>query len=72
MGKLVRAMSLNLFVHHGDWPARRDVLADGLWRLRPDVLALREAVVDDDGYDQAAELLGPDYHPWPTDLEVLR
>lgn len=26
----MRAMSLNLFGHHGDWPARRELLAAGL------------------------------------------
>jgi hypothetical protein len=56
----LRAMSLNLFGDNADWPARREVLAAGLRRLRPDVLALQEAVVDDDN-DQAAELLGPGY-----------
>jgi endonuclease/exonuclease/phosphatase family metal-dependent hydrolase len=57
----MRAMSLNLFGHHGDWPARRELLAAGLRRLRPDVVALQEAVVDDTD-DQAAELLGAGYH----------
>ncbi|HZB60562.1 MAG TPA: endonuclease/exonuclease/phosphatase family protein, partial [Actinomycetota bacterium] len=57
----MRAMSLNLFGRHGDWPARRELLAAGLRRLRPDVVALQEAVVDDTG-DQAAELLGAGYH----------
>ena len=42
-------MSLNLFGHHVDWPARREPLAAGLRRLRPDVVALQEAVVDDTG-----------------------
>ena len=56
----LRAMSQNLFGHNADWPARREVLAAGLRRLRPDVLALQKAVVDD-GNDQAAELLGPGY-----------
>jgi endonuclease/exonuclease/phosphatase family metal-dependent hydrolase len=57
----MRVLSLNLFGHHGDWPARREPLAAGLRRLRPDVVALQEAVVDDTG-DQAAELLGAGYH----------
>jgi endonuclease/exonuclease/phosphatase family metal-dependent hydrolase len=57
----MRALSLNLWGHDGDWPARRRVLAAGLRRLRPDVVALQEAIVDST-YDQAAELLGPDYH----------
>ena len=56
----VRAMTLNLFAHHGDWPARREALRTGLRALRPDVLALQEALVDD-GYDQALDVLGPDW-----------
>jgi endonuclease/exonuclease/phosphatase family metal-dependent hydrolase len=56
----VRALTINLFAHHGDWPARREVLRDGLRRLRPDVVTLQEAIVDGT-YDQAVELLGPDY-----------
>ena len=57
----LRAMSLNLFAHNADWPARRKVLQAELAQLRPDVLALQEAITDDT-YDQAAELLGEDYH----------
>lgn len=57
----LRAISLNVFAHHGDWPARRRALRSGLRQLRPDVLALQEAIVDDT-YDQAVDLLGPDYH----------
>jgi endonuclease/exonuclease/phosphatase family metal-dependent hydrolase len=57
----MRAMSLNLFGHDADWPARREVLAAGLRRLRPDVLVLQEAIVDAT-YDQAADLLGEEYH----------
>ena len=57
----MRALSLNLFGRNADWPARRQALQEGLRRLRPDVLALQEAVVDETG-DQAAELLGPEYH----------
>jgi endonuclease/exonuclease/phosphatase family metal-dependent hydrolase len=56
----LRALSLNLFAQHGDWPARRQALRAGLARLRPDVLALQEAVVDET-YDQALDLLGGDY-----------
>jgi hypothetical protein len=56
----LRAMSLNLFGHDADYPARREVLAAGLRRLRPDVVALQEAIADD-AYDQAVELLGEDY-----------
>jgi endonuclease/exonuclease/phosphatase family metal-dependent hydrolase len=57
----LRALTLNLWAHHGDWPSRRGALRDGLQQLRPDVLMLQEAVVDD-AYDQAADLLGDGYH----------
>jgi Endonuclease/Exonuclease/phosphatase family len=43
----LRAMTLNLWAQHGTWPARRDALREGLQQLRPDVLMLQEAVVDD-------------------------
>ena len=59
----LRAMSLNLFGHHADWPARREVLAAGLRSLRPDVVALQETVWGE-GTDQAVELLGRDTR-WP-------
>jgi endonuclease/exonuclease/phosphatase family metal-dependent hydrolase len=57
----MRALSLNLFARHGDWPARREALREGLAGLRPDVLALQEAVADD-GYDQVTDLLGEGWH----------
>src|SRR5215204_7036595 len=57
----LRAMTLNLWAHHGDWSTRRGVLRGGLQQLRPDVLMLQEAVVDDT-YDQAVDLLGDGYH----------
>ncbi len=56
----LRAMTLNLFAHHADWPARRQALRRGLRQLQPDVVALQEAVVQD-GYDQALDVLGDDY-----------
>jgi endonuclease/exonuclease/phosphatase family metal-dependent hydrolase len=57
----LRALTLNLWAHHGDWPSRRGALRDGLQQLGLDVLMLQEAVVDD-AYDQAADLLGDGYH----------
>jgi endonuclease/exonuclease/phosphatase family metal-dependent hydrolase len=56
----VRVLTLNLWGRSGAWDERRRVLADGLRELRPDVVAFQEAVKTD-GYDQAAELLGPGY-----------
>jgi endonuclease/exonuclease/phosphatase family metal-dependent hydrolase len=56
----MRAMTMNLFARHGDWSARRGALREGLRALRPDVLALQEAIVDGT-YDQVVDLLGPEY-----------
>jgi endonuclease/exonuclease/phosphatase family metal-dependent hydrolase len=57
----VRVLTLNLWGRRGDWEARREVLVAALRDLRPDLVAFQEAVVTDE-YDQAAELLGPDFH----------
>jgi endonuclease/exonuclease/phosphatase family metal-dependent hydrolase len=58
----LRVMTLNLLSpDHGDWDRRRPVLQAGLGSLRPDVIALQETVWGN-GYDQALDLLGPDYH----------
>ncbi len=42
---------------HAAWPRRRELLRAGLARLRPDVLALQEAVWGDEHADQVGELL---------------
>jgi endonuclease/exonuclease/phosphatase family metal-dependent hydrolase len=57
----VRVATLNLWGRRGAWEERRAVLASGLRDLRPDLIALPEAVVNDD-YDQVRDLLGPEYH----------
>jgi endonuclease/exonuclease/phosphatase family metal-dependent hydrolase len=58
----VRVMTMNLLSpDHADWPRRREVLRQGLADLAPDVVALQETVWGN-GWDQATELLGPDYH----------
>ena len=51
----------NLWGIRGDWERRRSVLADGLRELAPDLVAFVEAIKTDE-YDQAADLLGPEYH----------
>lgn len=56
----MRVLTQNLLGRRQDWPRRRAVLAAALARTPPDVVLLQEAVVDGD-YDQAAELLGPDF-----------
>lgn len=57
----MRVLTLNLWGRRGDWEARREVIVAALRDLRPDLVALQEAVVTDE-YDQAADLLGPDFH----------
>src|SRR3954451_17657346 len=56
----IRVATVNLFARHGDWERRRPVLRQRLRELDADVLALQEAVVDDDG-DTARDLLGDGY-----------
>ena len=57
----VRAATVNVWARHGDWPARREALREGLREVDADVLALQECVVED-GYDQARDLLGEGWH----------
>ena len=54
-------MLQNLWGIRGDWESRREVIAAGLRELAPDLVAFVEAIKTDE-YDQAADLLGPDYH----------
>ena len=56
----VRVLTLNLWGRHGDWDERRRVLVEGIRELRPDVVAFQEAITED-GYDQAGDVLGPEY-----------
>jgi endonuclease/exonuclease/phosphatase family metal-dependent hydrolase len=59
-GRDLRIATLNAWGTRGDWAHRRDVLADGFAALRPDLVTLQETIVTAD-YDQARDLLGPDY-----------
>lgn len=57
----LRVLTLNLLSPgHADWDRRRPVLADGLHKLRPDLVAFQETIWGE-GTDQAADLLGPGY-----------
>jgi endonuclease/exonuclease/phosphatase family metal-dependent hydrolase len=62
----VRVLTLNVWARHGDWPARRVVLREGLRALAPDLLCLQETVVTDD-YDQVLDVLGDGYQRWHHD-----
>src|SRR5215210_5000366 len=57
----VRVATLNLWGRRGAWAERRAVLIDGFRELRPDLVAFQEAIRNDE-YDQAVDLLGPDFH----------
>jgi endonuclease/exonuclease/phosphatase family metal-dependent hydrolase len=57
---VVRVATLNLWGRSGAWDERRSVLIDGFRQLRPNIVALQE-VVKTDGYDQASDLLGPEF-----------
>src|SRR5687768_6270440 len=56
----MRVVTLNVWNRSGTWPDRRQVLADGLHGLDPDLITLQETVVLD-GYDQVIDLLKRDY-----------
>jgi endonuclease/exonuclease/phosphatase family metal-dependent hydrolase len=56
----VRILTLNLLSpEHAEWERRRPVLQAGIRQLQRDLVALQETVRGN-GYDQAAEPLGPD------------
>jgi endonuclease/exonuclease/phosphatase family metal-dependent hydrolase len=57
----VRVLTLNLWGRRGEWDRRRAMAADALRELRPDLVAFQEAVLTEE-YDQAADLLGPEFH----------
>ncbi|GAB3660705.1 endonuclease/exonuclease/phosphatase family protein [Glycomyces tarimensis] len=57
----MRVLTQNLLGRLREWPHRRPVLDAGLRQLAPDIVMLQEAIVTVDD-DQAAELLGPDFH----------
>jgi endonuclease/exonuclease/phosphatase family metal-dependent hydrolase len=56
----VRIATLNTWGMRGNWTGRRRVLSDGLLALDADLLTLQETIVDN-GYDQAADVLGNRY-----------
>jgi hypothetical protein len=54
-------MTLNPWGCRGDWSECRRVLVTGIRELAPDLVAFQESI-EDETHDQAADLLGPDYH----------
>jgi endonuclease/exonuclease/phosphatase family metal-dependent hydrolase len=57
----IRILTLNLNQRFQEWPTRRAVLVAGIRALHPDIVAFQEAIKDDK-YDQAIDLLGPDFN----------
>lgn len=57
----MRFLTLNVWGMHGDWATRSEVLRGGLRALGADVVTLQETILTG-GVDQAADMLGPEYH----------
>ena len=57
----LRVLTLNLWAMGGSWTDRRQVIAEGIQTLDPDLMAFQEAVKDAD-HDTVAELISPTYH----------
>jgi endonuclease/exonuclease/phosphatase family metal-dependent hydrolase len=57
----LRVLTLNLFGRRSGWADRREVIAAGIRHLQPDLVAFLESIKTSE-YDQAFDLLGPDYH----------
>jgi endonuclease/exonuclease/phosphatase family metal-dependent hydrolase len=53
----LRVATMNIWCRHGDWDARRGVLAEGFRALAPDLVTLQETIDD----DQVPGLLGDGY-----------
>jgi exonuclease III len=58
---LVRLATLNVFGLSGNWSDRLVVLQSGFLALDADLVTLQETMVTEE-VDQAAEILGPDFH----------
>lgn len=57
----MRVATLNLWAVRGDWPARRALLRERFRHHAPDLVTFQEAI-ETSSYDQARDILGPDYH----------
>ncbi len=60
LGEL-RVLTLNLWQRYGTWADRRSLIIDRIRALRPDLVAFQESIQNDD-YDQVADLLGPEFN----------
>lgn len=56
----IRVVTFNLWQRYGDWSARREILAEMLRTVRPDIVGFAESIKTE-GYDQAVDLLGTDF-----------
>lgn len=57
----LRVLTLNLWQQYGAWTDRRAMLIDGINALQPDLVAFAESIRTN-AYDQAADLLGSQFH----------
>jgi endonuclease/exonuclease/phosphatase family metal-dependent hydrolase len=57
----VRVVTQNVWGRRGRWQERRDALIAGFRALASDLVAVPEAIVNDE-YDQVADVLGPGFH----------
>jgi exonuclease III len=58
---MLRVATLNAWGMRGDWAARLPVFQQGFRELDADIVTLQETILSEQA-DQAAEMLGPDYH----------
>lgn len=57
----LRLYTHNIWDRHGDWDARRRVIADGIREMAPDLITFQETIVTSE-YDQVADVLGDALH----------
>jgi endonuclease/exonuclease/phosphatase family metal-dependent hydrolase len=59
--RVMRLVTLNTWGMRGDWSMRLPTFRKGFRALDADIVLLQETILTDD-VDQAADMLGPDYH----------
>jgi endonuclease/exonuclease/phosphatase family metal-dependent hydrolase len=60
-GRQFRLLTCNVWGTGGEWDRRRTALASGIAQLAPDTVLLQESVLTD-SFDQAADILGGEFH----------